>query len=91
MAEAKMPIGWYIFKWTGECFAKHVVDFGPMGAAQGLGIHFAVADLNGNGKLDVVAPSPTSPPPLASGVTSSIILKTFIPTVSALFVRGMGR
>ena len=48
--------GWYVFKWTGECFAKHVIDFGPMGSAKGLGIHFAVADLNGNGKLDVVAP-----------------------------------
>lgn len=52
----KDAYGWYIFKWTGECFAKHVVDFGPMGAAKGLGIHFAVADLTGNGKLDVVAP-----------------------------------
>lgn len=27
-----------------------------MGLAKGLGIHFAVADLNGDGKLDVVAP-----------------------------------
>ena len=48
--------GWYIFKWTGECFAKQVVDFGPVGIGHGLGIHFAVADLNGDGRLDVVAP-----------------------------------
>jgi len=48
--------GWYIFKWTGECFAKHVVDFGPLGIGHGLGIFFAVADLNGDGRLDVVAP-----------------------------------
>jgi hypothetical protein len=48
--------GWYIFKWTGESFAKHVVDFGPIGVGHGLGISFAVADLNGNGRLDVVAP-----------------------------------
>jgi hypothetical protein len=48
--------GWYIFKWTGECFAKHVVDFGPIGVGHGLGISFAVADLNGDGRLDVVAP-----------------------------------
>jgi len=48
--------GWYVFKWTGECFAKHVVDFGPLGVGHGLGISFAVADLNGNGRLDVIAP-----------------------------------
>jgi len=47
--------GWYIFKWTGECFAKHVVDFGPLGLGHGLGISFAVADLNGDGRLDVAA------------------------------------
>lgn len=52
----KDAYGWSIFKWTGECFAKHVVDFGPMGTGKGLGIHFAVADLTGNGTLDVVAP-----------------------------------
>jgi hypothetical protein len=48
--------GWYIFKWTGECFAKQVIDFGPIGVGHGLGISFAVADLNGDGRLDVVAP-----------------------------------
>lgn len=48
--------GWYVFKWTGEGFAKHVVDFGPLGAGKGLGIHFAVGDLDGDGRLDVVAP-----------------------------------
>lgn len=48
--------GWYIFKWTGESFAKQVVDFGPVGVGHGLGIHFAIADLTGDGRLDVVAP-----------------------------------
>jgi len=48
--------GWYVFKWTGENFAKQVVDFGPVGSGHGLGISFAVADLNGDGRLDVVAP-----------------------------------
>ncbi|CAN5531738.1 FG-GAP-like repeat-containing protein [soil metagenome] len=52
----KDPYGWYVFKWTGECFAKHVIDFGPLGAAKGLGIHFAIGDLTGHGALDVVAP-----------------------------------
>jgi|UniRef100_UPI004049F0F0 hypothetical protein len=52
----KDAYGWSIFKWTGESFVKHPVDFGPLGVGKGLGIHFAVADLTGNGTLDVVAP-----------------------------------
>ncbi|MDP6778155.1 MAG: VCBS repeat-containing protein [Candidatus Latescibacteria bacterium] len=44
------------FKWTGEGFARQVIDYGPIGATQGCGIHFAVADLNDNGLLDIVAP-----------------------------------
>ena len=53
--------GWYIFKWTGECFAKQVIDFGPIGVGHGLGISFAVADVNGDGRLDVVAPGKEGP------------------------------
>jgi len=49
-------IGVYYFKWTGETFAKQIIDFGRAGEASGCGIHFAVADLDGNGRLDVVAP-----------------------------------
>ena len=48
--------GMYYFKWTGEGFAKQVIDYGPIGVTQGCGIHFAVADLNGNGRPDIVAP-----------------------------------
>ena len=50
------PYGFYMFKWTGDSFAKHVIDFGPLGAAKGLGIHAAVGDLDGDGRLDIVAP-----------------------------------
>lgn len=49
-------VGIYYFKWTGEGFAKQIIDYGPIGSAQGCGIHFAVADLRGNGRLDIVAP-----------------------------------
>ncbi len=49
-------IGIYYFKWTGESFAKQVIDYGPARTATGLGIHFALADLTGNGTLDIVAP-----------------------------------
>lgn len=52
----KDPYGWSIFKWTGEAFVKHPVEFGPMGQSKGLGISFIVADLTGNGWLDIVAP-----------------------------------
>jgi hypothetical protein len=46
--------GIYYFKWNGESFSKQVIDYGPQG--KGCGIHFAIADLHGNGRLDLVAP-----------------------------------
>jgi len=49
-------LGIYYFKWTGEGFAKQVISYGPLGVGAGCGIHFAIADLNGNGRLDIVAP-----------------------------------
>jgi hypothetical protein len=50
------PVGIYYFKWTGEGFAKQVIDYGPIRVATGCGVSFVLADLNGNGHLDVVAP-----------------------------------
>jgi hypothetical protein len=50
------PVGTYYFKWDGESFSKQVVDFGPARVGKGCGIHFALADLSGNGLLDIVAP-----------------------------------
>ena len=49
-------VGLYYFKWTGEGFAKQVIDYGPFGRGKGCGISFAIADLNENGRPDVVAP-----------------------------------
>jgi hypothetical protein len=49
-------VGLYYFKWNGESFAKQVIDYGPIGTGKGCGIHFAVADLRGSGRLDIVAP-----------------------------------
>jgi hypothetical protein len=49
-------VGIYYFKWNGEAFSKQVIDYGPPGTGKGCGIHFAIADLNGNGRLDLVAP-----------------------------------
>jgi hypothetical protein len=49
-------VGIYYFKWNGETFSKQVIDYGPTRQATGCGIFFALADLNGNGRLDIVAP-----------------------------------
>lgn len=49
-------LGLYYFKWTGAGFAKQVVDYGPVGIGKGCGIHFAVGDLNGDGRPEIVAP-----------------------------------
>ncbi|MBN1345366.1 MAG: VCBS repeat-containing protein [Phycisphaerae bacterium] len=50
------PVGVYYFKIDGGKFVKHVIDFGPVPKHSGVGIYFAVRDLDGNGWLDVVAP-----------------------------------
>jgi len=50
------PVGIYYFKWTGEGFAKQVIDYGPARQASGIGIHFQVVDIDGDGRLDIVAP-----------------------------------
>ena len=49
-------LGLYYFKWNGESFAKQVISHGPIGIGAGCGIFFSIADLNGNGRLDIVAP-----------------------------------
>jgi len=50
------PVGLYYFKWTGENFAKQVIDYGDARSGAGCGIHFAVTDLDGDGRPDIVAP-----------------------------------
>lgn len=48
--------GLYYFKWNGESFTKQVIDFGPVRDGKGAGIDFAVVDLNGDGRPEIVAP-----------------------------------
>ena len=50
------PAGVYYFKIAGGKFEKHVIDYGYAPQGSGVGIHFAIADLSGNGWLDIVAP-----------------------------------
>jgi len=48
--------GLYYYKVENGTFVRHVIDFGEVGEASGTGIYMWIADLNGNGKLDIVAP-----------------------------------
>jgi hypothetical protein len=48
-------VGLYYFKWTGESFAKAVIDHGPVPNHSGTGIYLSVADLFGSGRLDIVS------------------------------------
>ena len=48
--------GIYYFKWTGEGFAKQVIAYDRLDDAKGVGIHFVVTDLNGDGFPEIVAP-----------------------------------
>lgn len=50
------PIGIYYFKINGGEFQRHTIDYGKPGEASGAGIYFWVADINGNGWKDIVAP-----------------------------------
>ena len=52
---ARDDLGVYYFKWNGESFSKQVIDYGPVRKATGCGICFDIADLDGDGKLDILA------------------------------------
>jgi len=49
-------VGLYYFKWNGESFTKQVIDHGEAGESSGTGIHLSIADVDGDGRLDIVAP-----------------------------------
>lgn len=48
-------IGLWYFKWNGESFTKCVIDYGKVGDHSGTGIYMEVIDINGDGRLDIVA------------------------------------
>jgi len=49
-------VGLYCFKWNGESFTKQVIDYGKVPGSSGTGIQLSIADLNGDGRLDIAAP-----------------------------------
>ncbi len=50
------PVGTYYFEINGGAFKRVTLDYGPPSKASGVGIYFWVADLDGNGWKDLVAP-----------------------------------
>ena len=53
-AGAADPLGIYYYKWNGEAFSKQVVSYGPLGKGKGTGNYFAVHDLRGVGRKDII-------------------------------------
>jgi len=49
-------VGLYCFKWNDESFTKQVIDHGKVPNASGTGIFLSIADIDGDGRLDIVAP-----------------------------------
>lgn len=49
-------VGLYYFKWNGESFTKNVIDHGSVPFHSGTGIFFTVIDIDGDGRLDIIAP-----------------------------------
>ena len=50
------PVGLYYYEINGGDFQRVTIDYGPAGQASGAGIYFWVADVDGNGWKDIVAP-----------------------------------
>lgn len=53
---ANDPVGLYYFKINDGAFRRVTIDYGAADTASGAGIYFWVADLDGNGWKDIIAP-----------------------------------
>lgn len=47
-------LGLYYFKWNGESFVKQIISYGPYGVGKGIGVQFFIADLNKDGRKDII-------------------------------------
>jgi len=52
----KDPIGVYYYRLDKGKFERIIIDYGPAEKTAGMGLFFWVADLDGNGWKDIVAP-----------------------------------
>lgn len=50
------PLGMYIYELNGGDFKRITLDYGPADQASGAGIYLWIADVDGNGWQDIVAP-----------------------------------
>jgi hypothetical protein len=53
---ANDPVGLYYYRIRGGAFERHVIDYGPAETAGGTGIYLWIEDVDGDGRLDIVAP-----------------------------------
>ena len=51
---ANDPLGLYYYQWNGESFTKQIISYGKFGEGKGTGIYFQIADLQNDGRKDVV-------------------------------------
>lgn len=47
-------LGLYYFRWNGENFSKQVIDYGGYGKGKGTGVYFSVADVDDDGRKDII-------------------------------------
>lgn len=50
------PLGLYYYDIAPEGFTRHTLDYGPHTRASGAGIYLWIADIDGNGWKDILAP-----------------------------------
>lgn len=53
---ADEPLGLYYYEINGGDFVRNVIDYGPHDRASGTGLYMWIADVDGNGWKDIVAP-----------------------------------
>jgi hypothetical protein len=51
-----MPVGLYRYTIDGGKFTRQVIDYGAPGEHSGAGIQLYIADMDGNGWYDIIAP-----------------------------------
>lgn len=53
---ADEPLGLYYYDLNGGDFVRHTLDYGPAESTSGTGIYLWIADIDGNGWKDILAP-----------------------------------